>query len=122
MAKDRVGLHKNCSAIFEGVWIPPKNHRRPFAAPKQKQQVQKSKIEHIISQMKCSKGFECYKSEFKNLCKAREIAGTELVECSPENQQACEFRTTFMETAFCKCQLRCYIAKNLPASQRGEHK
>lgn len=113
MAKNKVGLHKNFSAIFEGVWIPPKTHRRPFAAPAQKQQTQKSEIEHIISQMKCSKGFECYKAGFKNLCRARIIAGTELIECSPENQQACEFKAAFMEMAFCKCKLRCYIAKNL---------
>jgi len=112
MAKNRVGLQKNFSVIFEDVWVPPKT-RRPFAAPAQKQQHHKSEIEHIISRMKCSKSFECYKSGFKNLCKTRIIEGTELIECLPENQQACEFRATFMEMAFCKCQLRCYIAKNL---------
>ncbi len=113
MVKNRVGMQKNFSAIFEGVWIPPKTARRPFAAPVQRQQMQKNKIEQIISQMKCSRGFECYKSGFKNLCSARVVAGTELVECLPENQQDCEFKATFLEMTFCKCPLRCYITKNL---------
>jgi len=113
MAKNRVGLQKNFSSIFNGVWIPQKTRRRPFDAPVQEQQLQKSKIEHIINRMKCSKDFECYKSGFKNLCRVKIIEGAELIECSPENRRDCEFRVPFMNRAFCKCQLRYYIAKNL---------
>jgi len=33
----------------------------------------KEKIEQIMSDMTCSKDFECYKSGFDNLCKAKVI-------------------------------------------------
>lgn len=114
MAKNRIGLQKNFSKIFEGVWIPRKTRARgAFAAAAQDKELHKRKMERIISQMKCSKGFECCKSGFKNLCKVKKAADTGLIECSPENQQPCEFRYSFMDKSFCNCQLRCFIAENL---------
>jgi len=113
MPKYRVGLQKDFSEIFDGVWIPKRTReKKPTTAPGQKQQQQRQ-IENIIAAMKCAKDFQCCKSGFMNLCKAKLVADTGLVECSPENQQDCEFRISFMDRTFCKCQLRCYIAKNL---------
>ncbi len=113
MSKNRVGLQKKFSTIFEGVWIPKKTDaRQTFAATTQGKKLQKEKIEQIISQMKCLKDFECYKSGFKNLCKVNILEDTGLVECSPENKKPCEFKSSFMGRTFCKCQLRCYIAEN----------
>jgi len=114
MPKYRVGLQKEFSEIFEGVWVPEsKRVKRGSAATEQNQHQQKGQIEEIMRAMKCTKDFQCYKSGFTKLCNAKLIADTGLVECSPENQQACEFRTFFMDRNFCKCQLRRYIAKNL---------
>jgi hypothetical protein len=113
MPKCRVGLQKEFSEIFDGVWIPKRTRpKKPPTAPEQKKQ-QEWQIKQIIAAMKCAKDFQCYKSGLTNLCKAKLVADTGLVECLPENQQACEFRASFMDRTFCKCQLRCYIAKNL---------
>ncbi len=113
MSKNRVGLQKKFSTIFEGVWIPKKTDaRQAFVANTQGKKPQKEKIEQIISQMKCSKGFDCCKSGFKNLCKVIIIEDTGLVECSPENKEPCEFKSPFMGRTLCKCPLRCYIAEN----------
>ncbi|MBN2137400.1 MAG: hypothetical protein JW720_06315 [Sedimentisphaerales bacterium] len=70
-------------------------------------------IRRIISNMKCSKGFECYKSGFKRLCKIRNVNDGKVIECSPENTFPCEFRFEFMSKRFCKCQLRHFIARTL---------
>ncbi len=114
MQKYRVGLQKDFSEIFDSVWIPKRTRtKKPTPALGQKQQQQQQQIKNIIAAMKCAKNFQCYKSGFMNLCKAKLVPDIGLVECSPENQQDCEFRTSFMDRTFCKCQLRCYIAKNL---------
>ena len=63
--------------------------------------------------MTCSKGFECFKSGFENLCRVRIVGDGKVIECSPENRQSCEYRFGFMDKTFCKCRLRYYIAKNL---------
>jgi len=113
MPKHRVGLQKDFSAIFDGVWIPKKIRvSRHAPAPASNAQEMKMQMEEIIRGMNCQKDFECIKSGFEKLCKAKIIGNGKLVECSPENQQACEFRFFFTDRSFCKCRLRYYIAKN----------
>ena len=70
----------------------------------------KIQIEEIISSMECSKDYECYKSEFENLCQTR-ILG-EVVECLEKNSQMCRFSFDFGFGYFCNCPLRKYIAQN----------
>ncbi|MHC4742214.1 MAG: hypothetical protein ACYS8Z_09895 [Planctomycetota bacterium] len=70
-------------------------------------------IEKIISTMKCSKGFICYKSNFEQLCIVVNPGEGKIIECSPLNQGPCAYRFSFMGKVFCKCPLRYYIAKNL---------
>ena len=93
MPKCRVGLQKDCSTIFEGVWIPrrPRN-RQPVVTLNNEQ---KDRIAKIISKMKCSKDFECYRKGFRNMCKTRISPPDNLVECSPENKMQCEFKFAF---------------------------
>lgn len=67
----------------------------------------------IAGSMKCSKGFVCYKSNFNQLCKVRNIGEGKVIECSPVNQGPCVYRFSFMGKIFCKCPLRYYIARNL---------
>jgi hypothetical protein len=74
---------------------------------------QQKKIEKIIADSSCSKDFECYRSGFKDLCKARVVAGGRLVECLEKDPSACEFGLPFGDTAFCLCKLRCYVARRL---------
>ncbi len=121
--RQRSGLQKDFSAIFQGVWIPKRNRAaRPAQAPnppEQGRQTEQNRTEHIkqieqiINSMTCSKGFECFKSGFENLCKAKIVGDGKIIECSPENKRPCEYRFSFVDKSFCKCRLRYYIATNL---------
>jgi len=125
--KQRSGLQKDFAAIFEGVWVPKKARaarQPPKPAPQQQEQQAEQagqtnpaehveQIEKIIASMTCSKGFECFKSGFENLCRVRILGDGKVIECSPENRQSCEYRFGFMDKTFCKCRLRYYIARNL---------
>jgi len=120
--RQRSGLQKDFSAIFQGVWIPKKTRAaRPAQAPnppEQGRQTEQNQTEHIeqikqiISSMTCSKGFDCFKSGFENLCKAKIAGDGKTIECSPENKRPCEHRLGFVDKYFCKCRLRYYVAKN----------
>lgn len=120
--RQRSGLQKDFSAIFQGVWIPKKTRAaRPAQAPnppEQGRQTEQNQMEHIeqikqiISSMTCSKGFDCFKSGFENLCKAKIVGGGKTIECSPENKRPCEYRFGFVDKSFCKCRLRYYVARN----------
>jgi len=73
----------------------------------------KKEIEKIISGMKCSRDFKCYKSGFEDLGKARDIGVKGYVECLEDNPEACVFSVPFGYAFLCKCPLRVYIAKEL---------
>jgi hypothetical protein len=70
-------------------------------------------IAEIIGDFQCSKDFECYRSGFENLCKAKAI-GTEgeVLVCLEKHPQKCKF-LNLMGGYVCECPLRCYIAKKL---------
>jgi len=69
-------------------------------------------IEAIKSTLKCSKGFECERSGFENLCRAGLIGAGDLVECLSENAGRCDFALPFGDSHFCSCPLRVYIARH----------
>ncbi len=73
----------------------------------------KRQIERIINEKKCPKDFECYKSGFENLCKAKDIGLRGFVECLEKNPRACKFSLSFGYSYFCQCPLRIYIVKEL---------
>ena len=73
----------------------------------------KRQIAEIMSQMQCPKDFECYKSGFEDLCKARDIGMEQFLVCLAENPRECKFSLPFGEGFYCNCPLRVYIAKNL---------
>jgi hypothetical protein len=120
--RQRFGLQKDFSAIFQGVWIPKRTRAaRPAQAPnppEQGRQTEQNQTEHIeqieqiINSMTCSKGFDCFKSGFENLCKAKIVGDGKTIECSPENKRPCEYRFGFVDKSFCKCRLRYYVARN----------
>jgi len=70
-------------------------------------------IEEIISQMKCKKDFQCYKSGFKDLCETKDIGVPDSVRCLSKPLGDCEYSFAFGDGYFCKCPLRVYITKNL---------
>ena len=70
-------------------------------------------IEDIMGQMDCPKHFECVRSEFDNLCRARDFGLKDYAECLETDPQRCDFALSFGETYFCRCPVRVYIAKTL---------
>jgi hypothetical protein len=73
---------------------------------------QKKQIEEIISKKECPKDFQCYKSGFDNLCRAKIFMDGNLVECFDKDASSCKFSHHFGLGYFCKCSLRRYIAQN----------
>lgn len=70
-------------------------------------------IEEIMGRTRCQKDFECYKSGFSKVGKARDIGIKNFVECLVDNPASCNHSMAFGNGYFCKCPLRIYIAKNL---------
>jgi hypothetical protein len=70
-------------------------------------------IKDIIGGLKCPKDFKCYKSGFKNLCKAEDIGMATFIKCLEEKPQKCKFARPFGYSWYCNCPLRTYIIKNI---------
>ena len=73
----------------------------------------KTEIRKIIGQNKCAKGFACYESGFKILCKAKDIGIDSFLECLERRPNACEFSFPFALMYLCQCPLRVYIANKM---------
>ena len=74
---------------------------------------QKKRIEEIMASMECSKDFKCYKSDFENICIAKDKGLEEYADCLEKAHEYCEYKLSFGSGILCKCPLRVYIAKNL---------
>jgi len=70
-------------------------------------------IAEIVGELQCPKDFKCYRSGFKNLCKAKDLGMNTFLQCLEESPRNCPFAFDFGSTYFCKCPLRVYIAKKL---------
>ena len=75
------------------------------------EQSHQRQIEEIMSGMKCSKEFICYKSGFKQLCNAKDIGILSYVECFEKIPPNCSFAFPFALVHLCKCPMRVFIAK-----------
>jgi len=73
----------------------------------------KKEVEEIIGRLQCPKDFECYKSGFENLCKARDFGAERYLECLKKEPRECKFAVPFGYGFLCKCPLRIYIATKL---------
>lgn len=74
----------------------------------------KEKIEQITADMNCPKDFECYKSGFDNLCKAKDNGIDGYAACLEDDINCnCGFRIRFGHGVLCHCPLRVYVAKNI---------
>ncbi len=72
----------------------------------------KKEIEEIIGRMECPKDFQCYRSGFKILCKARDFGIENYLECLEDDPQECNFSILYGKLHFCECPLRYYLARN----------
>jgi hypothetical protein len=73
----------------------------------------RKRIEDIIGEMQCPKGFKCAHSGFENLCKARDLGLESFLECLEDHPSSCKFSIFFGDSHFCQCPLRVYLAKHL---------
>ncbi len=71
------------------------------------------RIEELIGQMQCPKGFKCAESGFEDLCKAKDFGLDNYLECLEDNPSVCSFALPFGNTHFCQCPLRVFLAKKL---------
>lgn len=75
------------------------------------------KMEEIIVDMKkgytkCQKDFRCYSSSLEELCLVKGIGAFDTIECVAEDSSCCGFSFVAVDTRYCKCPLRRYIAAN----------
>lgn len=49
-------------------------------------------VQGIMANMKCQKDFKCHASDFKDLCRAKDLGLNEYVECLQGGARTCEFR------------------------------
>jgi len=75
-------------------------------------EVQK-KIESLMADMQCPKGFSCAERGFTRLCKAKDIGLESFLVCLEERPAACPFALSFGNSYFCKCPLRVHLSKKL---------
>ena len=73
----------------------------------------RAKIDEIMGEMDCPKQFECAKSGFENLCKAKDSGLEHYVDCLEPQPPACSFALSFGVGYLCQCPLRVYLAKEL---------
>jgi len=71
------------------------------------------KIEEIMTEMDCPKDFECHKSDFKVIGKARRDGLQGYVWCLEDKSRMCKFKLTFGDSILCRCSLRIYLTKSL---------
>ena len=68
-------------------------------------------IEGQKKKQRCEKGFSCYASGLKELCKARVIRRGKAVQCLEPKKKPCEYRISTFFKKICQCPIRIYIAK-----------
>jgi hypothetical protein len=71
------------------------------------------KIAEIQTLTNCRYDFVRCKPPFDNLCKARDEGLKNFANCLEEDTTECQFRVPYSKGAFCSCQVRVYIAKEL---------
>ena len=76
--------------------------------------IHKEAITEIIDGLECSKGFVCYTSRLKKLCRARDIGLGSYIVCLEKVPEECNFfAVVFGDKHLCQCPLRIYIAKKM---------
>ncbi len=101
-------LNDDIYSVLENPTVPEQCQREFDMEPDLKKE-----IEEIIGQMQCPKDFQCYKSGFKDLCKAKAIGLRSFLQCLEENPQNCLFLLAIADSHYCDCPLRMYIARKL---------
>jgi hypothetical protein len=73
----------------------------------------KEEIEKIMGRMTCPKDFECYKSGYRYLCKARDVGIESFLICLEDKPYECSFSRRVGKDYHCSCPILYYISKRL---------
>lgn len=77
------------------------------------EEIERIEIEEIIDGLKCPKDFNCYRTNYEELCKAEFVRKTKLLYCLEKNPTGCKFSLLNEDKYYCQCPLRIYIAAKL---------
>ena len=70
----------------------------------------KRQIRKLMDHVQCTNGFRCAKSEFKDLCRAKDISGSgEHLMCMEDPGAPCGFQIPHGHGTLCHCQVRFYL-------------
>jgi hypothetical protein len=70
-------------------------------------------VVEIIGELKCPKGFQCYKSKYDKLCNAEFNGKPDILSCLEEAPDECIFSLSYRDAYYCQCPLRNYIAEKV---------
>jgi len=73
----------------------------------------KAHIEELARNVKCSKNFNCMRSQLATLCKAMDVGLKNNLSCLEDGDLTCDFRIDSNVGKFCQCPMRIYIGKTL---------
>jgi len=72
-----------------------------------------NEIEEIMKGMQCPEDFSCYRTGFKDVCRAKDFGIEAILECLEEDPEECSFSYSYGHLYFCKCPLRNFVARKL---------
>jgi uncharacterized protein (UPF0335 family) len=75
--------------------------------------IQHIKVKEIIGELRCPKNYQCYRTKYKELCKAELLGKLKIVQCLEEDPQGCIFSLLYKDAYYCQCPLRNYIAEKI---------
>jgi uncharacterized protein (UPF0335 family) len=75
--------------------------------------MQHIEVTEIIGGLRCPKNYHCYKTQYKELCKAEFIENLKIMNCLEEDSQGCIFSLLYKDAYYCQCPLRNYIAEKI---------
>jgi seryl-tRNA synthetase len=75
--------------------------------------IQQIELTKIIGALRCPKNYHCYRTKYKELCKAELVGKLKIVHCLEEDSQGCIFSLLYKDAYYCQCPLRNYIAEKI---------
>ena len=75
--------------------------------------VQHIEVTEIIGGLKCPKNYRCYRTKYKELCRAGFVEKLKILHCLEEDSQGCIFSLLYKDSYYCQCPLRNYIAEKI---------
>jgi len=70
-------------------------------------------VTEIIGELRCPKNYHCYRTKYKELCKAEFLEKLKILHCLEEDSQGCIFSLLYKDANYCQCPLRNYIAEKI---------